>query len=638
MGWWGILSLFKGHEKIYKWDLLDYNMKRVLVLLVILLSIFFINVVSATVSCTPSSVSSQFEQGTPTSVLTLCTNLGSSPVSVEPIGSDFTLDTNTLGVTTNTIRVTFNENANVGPHSGSILFKDNNSTLVLTVLISFTIIDVPIVTDILVFPTSKIISVKQGEEKTQNILIIVPSSYPRAVLFHKADFNPVIETIRFGDLNLGLVAPGDSLRIPIVFSGVGASTGNYPTTLKIIATDEFLGQVTIPSVSLELQVTAGINPISNFSITELPTCSLNAVELNLNQTYSMTCSRPNANIDIATFIDNFYLKGISVEETPSQYIYSFKAQKIGNTVFKAKFLHKGSQIGYPFVQKIKISPSGSSPIPGTTLRFVFYQNGKETSIDELEATETIIQIEDNETGILITDYTLYRGGLEINNTLTLDANEDYEMRATSPGFVDSTVSFEVSRLPIEIMISPNKTNYFTGDLITITTVPENASVLVNGVIVDNGYTFMLSGNHTIKAISELYKTTSIFINVKPSINIIASSPETFEWKKGDDVITQLDKNVTWEVYRDGIQIASGEGNLVEFKITEVGTYNIKSEGNLIESVTVEEKGVWNWIKDNWLWFVGGLIIIIVIYLLFFRGRGEDEEGFSFQGKTSSPQD
>lgn len=600
-------------------------------LLLLFFSIFFMGFTNAIVQCTPSTISTSYIQGENVSLSTICNNLGNTSVSITKTGSYFTIDQTSIGQSpsTKTITIDFDFSAPVNTHTGNILFSDSSTPIPIL----FSVTSISQVSEILVFPTTKIISVQQGNQKSQNILITVPQSYPRTITIQSVDLNPNVETISFSDLNLGQVAPGQSIQIPIIFSGIDASTGTYQTQLDIFATDS-IGQVNVPSVSLQLQITSSINPSVNFSLSELPSCSLNANELNKNQTYTFTCSIGNPNIKIREVIDNFYLKGVNVQDTSSQHIYTFRAKNIGNTEFRAKFIYQESPIGDDFVQELKISPSGNSPTGGIQLKFVFYQNGKEVSIKELEATETIIQIEDNKTETLITDYTLYMGGLEINNTLTLEATEEYEMRVTSPGYLNRIVNFEVSRLPIELTISPNKTNYFTGDSITVTTIPENATILVNGVIIENGYTFETPGNYTIKAISESYKTTSIFIDIKQSINIIASSPETFEWKKGNDVITQLDRNVSWEVYLDDILHISGEGSLVEFPITRTGRYDIKSEGNLIKSVIVEEKGIFNWIKNNWLIALVILIVFaLIVWAVFFRGKGE-EEGWEFGGGSS----
>ena len=107
--------------------------------------------------------------------------------------------------------------------------------------------------------------------KTQNIIITVPSNYPSSITIQAVNFNPGTETILFGDLNLGLVQPGQSVQIPVVFSGKNAQTGVYQTDLNILAINSS-GQVNLPKISLSLQITAGITPATNETFFQRPTC------------------------------------------------------------------------------------------------------------------------------------------------------------------------------------------------------------------------------------------------------------------------------------------------------------------------------------------------------------------------------
>src|SRR3990167_8191027 len=84
------------------------------------------------VSCNPTTISTSFQQGTPTSLTTLCNNSLNSSVSVSQTGADFTLDETSLDAfEISTIRATFNANASVGTHTGSINFGDSTSVPIL---------------------------------------------------------------------------------------------------------------------------------------------------------------------------------------------------------------------------------------------------------------------------------------------------------------------------------------------------------------------------------------------------------------------------------------------------------------------------------------------------------------------------
>ena len=562
--------------------------------------------------------------------------LTGSPRFVTYSGSPISFDVNTTTSGSITLNYLIPLNAVQGVVVNSVIIDEQTIDFTFNVQVQ----QQQNLSPILVFPTSKIITVKQGDEKTQNILITVPSSYPRTITIQSVDFNPNVETIKFGDLNLGLVAPGQSIQIPIIFSGINAQTGTYQTQLSIFAIDS-QGQVTLPSVGLQLQVSAGISPTVNFSLSELPTCSLNTIELNLNMTASMTCSRPNPNIEIFPVIDSFYLKGVSVDQTSSQFIYNFQAKKIGNTKVIAEFKYQNSPIGNPFEQEVRISPSGSSPIPGTVIDLLFYQEGSQTIKSSLAPKETIIQVVDNQTKSLVNSYKMYLGGLEINNTLTLEAGRNYDFRVTSPGYLDLTTSFNVSKTQIIITINPVKT-YVVGDSLNITTNPENATLYLNGIVITSPYILTTSGNHLLKAEKSGYLTTEMNLSVGNLIEVNSVSPIYDDWKKGKDVTMKLSQSDIWNItfekkngdlFDSAVIISNGVGDSVSFKIEELGRYKIYSGGSLVTSQLVEKGGIIKWIQDNWFWSVLGAIVIVLGYFLFFRGEKEEsgQEALGYGG-------
>ncbi|MEK6883465.1 MAG: hypothetical protein AABY22_27810 [Nanoarchaeota archaeon] len=607
---------------------------KIFLLLSLISFVLFLNLVSASVTCSPPSVTANYNFGSSFTNSTFCSNNGNFSVTLSASGSYIGINPITISPGSfDTINVTFSSTAPIGTHLGNILFSDNSTP----VPISFNVFSTqqnqtqnP--SPILIFPTSKIITVKQGDEKTQNILITVPSSYPRTITIQSVDFNPNVETIKFGDLNLGQVAPGQSIQIPILFSGVNAQTGTYLTQLSVFAIDS-QGQVILPSVNLQLQVSAGISPTVNFSLSELPTCSLNAVEFNMNSTYSMTCSRPNPNIEIHTIIDNFYLKGVSVDQTSSQYIYTVQAKKIGNTKIKAEFLYQGSSIGEVYEQEIRITTSGNSPIPGTVLDFIFYQGGSTIGIKSLSAKETIIQVVDNQTKSLVQSSSLYLGGASINNTITLESGKNYELRASAPGYLDLTSKFNVTSVPSVITLLPNQQSYILGQTVNITT-DSNATLYIDGVQTTSPYLFTTPGIRVLKASKEGYVDTFMNITVNSLTNVNTISPEFNNWGKGDDVTMKLSSsgiwNVTFEKLTDGFYgipsiISTGVGDEVKFKLDDYGRYTIYLDNNFVSNYVFEKKGIGKWIGDNWLWGILGVVVIFIGYFLF-KGKGSEASG------------
>ena len=86
------------------------------------------------------------------------------------------------------IIISLKNNVPSGSYIGSINFDSGS------VAVGITIPQTPpnntSPSQIIVFPTSKVISVQQGSEKTQNILISVPSTYPRVLTINAVNFNP----------------------------------------------------------------------------------------------------------------------------------------------------------------------------------------------------------------------------------------------------------------------------------------------------------------------------------------------------------------------------------------------------------------------------------------------------------------
>ena len=493
--------------------------------------------------------------------------------------------------------------------------------------------------NILVFPTSKVVTVKQGEEKVQNILITVPSTYLGTITIQSVDFNPGTENIKFGDLNLGLINPGSTIQIPIIFSGVDASTGTYQTNLDIFAINSS-GKIPIPIVNLQLQVVQGIQPITNFSLNDLPVCSVSAIELSLNNSQKLTCSFSNPNINIHPLIDSKYLKGMSVSETASQYIYEFQPILIGQTTIGAEFLYKNAPLGSVYQQDIRISASGGTPVSGITTNFIFYQNGIKRNIADLMSGETIIQIIDNRTGNILSNYKFYVNGLETNSTINLIQEKNYELRSSVPGYIDNVINFSVQRVPLIISIQPSKSWYFTGEMINITSV-NGTSFTANDVIINSPYTLIGEGNIIIKAYKDGYENSNLTLDVRNQVTWTSMSPLIDKWRKGKSVVIDLNKNTSWNVefkesykennfvnYREPVIVSSGEGSRIQFKIDKYGQYEIKSGEMSILQKTVEKGTLFSWLPD-WEWYYyAGIVFVIIMLIYVFKKKEENITPYS----------
>jgi len=514
------------------------------------------------------------------------------------------------------IKININQGIPIGFYLLSLQFT-KNSSLILSIPLSIEIEEELVQQgDILVFPTSKIITVQQDSQKTQNILVTVPSSYPRTITIQSVDFNPGVETIRFGDLNLGQVSPGQSIQIPIVFDGTDAQVGTYQTGLSIFATDSE-GQIDFPTINLQLQISTGVSPIDETTFSAPPTCSLSASNLNLNQSATFTCSGVVNNLEVHPQTSDYYI-GITEEYNSNLYIYTFKPIKFGNTRFKADFItFRGSPIFSPFNSELRIS-SSSGQIPGTSLRLLFTP-----SLDKAQNNEVVVlQLIDNKTDSLVENPSIEVNAIPITNRsgntffYSFEVGRNYSIRGSSEGYNDLVTSISLTSKPIQISITPE-----TGDTniqFNITT-DVNATIFIDGENKATSYFGTLTvGEHEIEAFKEGYLDAKTNITVESSI-IFASSGEC---KKGVLQTFTINKNVSWRVsYQEDIDsvielLSEGTGDKIEFEPNKVGTYILEAEDAtrtcVIEGIDWNKK----WWFMAWYFWIGGTGILIYLYFAY----------------------
>lgn len=507
-----------------------------------------------------------------------------------------------------------------GTYSGYLHYDFGSDDGVIPINVVVAQEEDPVNYDIIVFPTSKIVNVQQGAVKTQSILIDVPANYPRTITVKSVTLEPEVDTIRFGDLNLGQIAPGNSLQIPIIFSGEEAQTGSYSTTLKMLATDSE-GQINLPQVTLIVQVTAGTSPVTEDTFSTPPTCSLTATTFNLNNTYSFTCSNTVSNLDIIIPSSDYYT-GKKVETSQNIYRYDFMPKKYGNTIFKAEFRYKGASIFDPFEQEIRITSSGST-VAGTDLRFSFTPKLEEAQDGE----KVLIQLVDNKTGSLVSDPIVMVNALEINKTgdysfeYSFVAETDYELRGKALGYADLVQTISINPQIINIILSPISGD--TSTIFTINTSVENATLFINDGVVENPYSGTIPGGlNVIKAVRKGYTTTEKNLTVE-SIIRISSGGENF--KKGALQTFFLTQNATWKVYylnsMDATSVdlvESGEGTKIEFTPDKKGFYKLEADGVMVGPY-YEIKGFslgnkWGFMPA-WAWMLIILVVIVIIIIV-----------------------
>ena len=604
-------------------------MKKILFVFV---GILIIQTISA-ITCNPSYVTTSYNQSESKQVSISCTNQANQTITLTKTG-DFTLSQDSiLPLSIQTITLTFNPASAIGYNTGSLTFSDSTVIPIFySVLTNQQTISSACSIDI--FPTVLTnIKIQQGETKIRNIQLSVPSCHS-PVNVNGVALQTEEKPIQLDELSLGTIQPGRSILIPININAVGVATGQYSDTLQILLYDTNGSKINVPSVSISVLVSQGIQPTSNFSFNELPTCSLDAITLNLNNTYKLTCSISNPNFEIKPIIDNKYIKGMSVSETSSQYIYEFKAVFLGETMINAEFIYKNAPIGTPFSQEVRITPSGNSPVPGTDLKIIFFP-----SLDSMQdGQETIIQLVDNKTDSLVDSPEIYINAIPLipmNSSaksfpFKMNVGTNYELRAVAPGYNNLIMTANISSKSIDYTIIPSKDKYITGDYITINSSIENFSIFVNGVSTSSSFYITKEGQTEIKLMKTGFLSTVKNITVESAVSLKNCIPnDKTLWKKGKDISCQLTKNVSWSVYNDAVLKNSGTGDFLNFTIDKKGVWEIKAEDKFLDSINLQSKSILDFFKGKfifmavWLWFLifGGIIGLIVV----LRRKGHSSE-------------
>lgn len=602
----------------------------------LILSIFLIGGIFALTTCDKTSISKNTTIGsTPSSETISCTNNNNFSVQVFKSGSFFSTnpsDPITIGSGLNqVITLNFNQISTIGSFFGVLSFNDGTSQIPISVY-SEESQSAPC--EPVIFPLSlSNVKILQGEKKIRNILLSIPSCYKSSVTVQGIMLQTDSKPITLSELSLGQINPGGSLTVPLELDATSSvSSGTYQDTLVFLLYNSTGGRINVPSVSISVMVEASINPLGNFSLQDVPTCSLDKIELNLNNSAKMTCTRGNPNIEIVPEIDQNYLRGIGVTETSSQYIYEFKGVKIGNTQFKATFKYMSAPVGSQFVQDVKITNSGSSVVTGTSMNFSFYQGGQPVDISNLISTSTTVLALDGKTKSVIPGFSLLLNGVSINNTFDIVAGNTYELRAIADGYTDLVSIFTAQQAIISITLEPYQSFYKVGDIINITTNPNETSLTVNDNIITSPYTFGSAGTFELKAIKQGYTTTNQSLVVKGTITA-SCDPKYENWKKGSKVICELTESSNWITSIDGVTLNQGNGTRVEFTLKK-GVFTLTANDETVFNKIIENQSFWRW--NNWiLWTIA--LVLIVCFFIYSKGKHSEkaDDKLQFGGVAES---
>lgn len=594
-------------------------MKRVLFLFALLLIPFLS---AGNVFCDKSLISTSYQSGdTTTSQTMTCNNLGNDTVTIGKTGSYFNLDKSSLASNISTIvTISFDGSAPQGYYSNLITFSDGSTSIPININVSSSIIEPPPqICRLIELPHTSTFRILQGEVgASSQIKVKVSSGCNDTMQGMTVTEQTQMAKPMFLQATTGDVEPGGEFSFTIGLDAIDTTTGQYSNSYTVSGSigDNVYSKV----IQLSTVVAIGTSPVDENSFTNLPTCTLEG-NMNLNTTYSLICNLNNPNINIEVPY-NEYFSGQGVSETTGKFEYKLTPKKVGTTKFLALFKYKGVTIGNPFEKSITIS-QGNVPISGTTLEVLFYQKSEKKELLDIDAGNVTILVKDNNTDSIVPNFNSYLNGNSISSSFVVEPNKNYELIVNSEGYLSKTITFTVQENPITITLSPEKNFYYVGESITITT-SANASLLMDNVVVTSPYVISSEGNHTISAVKEGYTTTTKNVTSYARVSTKSMTPLLEEWKKGKDVMIELTKNTTWVVTRDGLNVASGTGSLVQFKLSENGNYDIRAEDYSILTKLIEGKGIWEWIKDNLLWVVGGAIVLGLIFM--FTKKGSSDTG------------
>jgi hypothetical protein len=291
-------------------------------------------------------------------------------------------------------------------------------------------------------------------------------------------------------------------------------------------------------------------------------------------------------------------------------------------------------LGTPFSQDIKISPSGYSNPGGVNLKLELFQNGIKKNINELMSLMTVLMVVDNMTGNLVNPFELYIDGIKQNSSIIdLKSDKLYNLRITANGYNDLVVNnLSVTQSKLQLNINPDKNEYSVGEIINITSQVENISITANNIQITNPYTINSVGNITIIISKSGYESTNRTILVKQGLYIGICTPIKTEWDKGDSVICPISENTEWTVNFNGVQIATGNGNKIEFKINDYGNVEIYANGKIIDSAVISKNPKWytpwlwnkDYIKSHWIVVLILIVVIFGISYVFIKNKKSKE--------------
>lgn len=591
---------------------------RLILVLSILFLIIFINFSSAlTVTSNPTSLLTTLKQGE-SKQLTLTFNFDNQDNSTNknvilslnnPAGLTVTSSDSSIlipaGSSSKTITLTISASSTTSKgfyNLGNIIIHDKLVPLSVDLQENLVgqcrIYTLPI-------PLTRIL--EAGSTSSQTIEVYVSKDCKDRLLIITNDQTnkPILFSIIRGD-----VYPSQGASITVTYDARDVQTGTYTSNLIVTASNQdILDNPLSLTLPISLTITGSISPTTNGSFDVMPTCSLSANELKLNETGKLICQSVNPNLKIYPIIDNSFIQGVSVEETANSYTYIFKPIKYGLTSILAKFMYKNAPIGGDYNQTLRVM-AGSGSIAGTVLDVRFYPELYEVK------DKVIIRAIDNVSGNILSNAKILVDGIEINGTTNLQSGKEYELRISHDGYNDLVKKININQKPILFNLS---SNYRVGDELNFVTDPEGAVISLNEKVITLPFKLDTEGNLEISASLIGYTTTTKNITVKKNAQLLYSTDQN-NLGKGKEILVEFEKSDTkiYVTYQKDTSssyetlIPEFSGKEVRFIAKEYGIYNVYGDGLNVKSFIIEEKKFY---KTWWGITIISLVVLLLIILV-----------------------
>lgn len=577
--------------------------------------IFMVSFISAT-SLMPSTNQITLTNINPSQQITI-TNNGNSTYSLTTTPSEISLSSLTIpgNVTNFPLTISISSSAPIGNYTRQLIFNDG--TTINISIQNNPVLGNPQSCQLYTYPYTSTYQITQGSSGQGNQIKIVANNCPSLT------FNDVTPSSGGSFVNIASKGQtGQTYTFTLGWDTTGVPVGTYTNTYQVSATDSQGNVYTLNNpISVSLVVTQGISPISNFSASNLPSCSLTTTNLQINQTYSLSCTNLNPNIIISPQINPQYLIGNGISITSNTYNYNFIPLNPGVTNVTANFLYDNALVGIPFTQEVTISSNGQAPGTGMYMQF-------SPSIDSFNQSlgpyNTVVQAIDNATQSLITDATFYLNGVQVNNTLTLQPGVNYTLRAHAEGYNDNVQYIYINPQFINITISPNPLIANTPVYVNVT--PYDASVFIDGSSLTltngTGNITLSAGNHNLVAIDQGYVQSNLTLDVLNQIGIVS----TTQWILNTPQYVVLNREANWTILyaKDNTSsysvIMGGQSQNISYTPQNRGNYEIQANGLNLGIYSIPPAPIVTFFKNTWvIWVVAVVVIFLVILILKQRG-------------------